>query len=74
MNALEFARAIAGTGMSMHERTAKACRRVLVDGLTAYAAAKEAELSQANMSRALKMLRNAEPANHCPKCGEALKV
>jgi hypothetical protein len=49
------------------------CRLVLVDELTAYAASKSTEVSEGSLSRALRQLRAAKPATHCPKCGGAVR-
>ena len=69
MSPTEFTRRIAATGMLLTDRTAVACRLVLVDGLTAYAAAKDCGINQSVISRGLHVLRRATPLAQCPKCG-----
>lgn len=48
------------------ERTIAACRAVLVDGLTAYAAARQIGVEESVVSRALAKLRRPL----CPTCGQ----
>lgn len=51
------------------EMTIKACRLVLVEEMTAYAAFKETGLDQAAISRALARLRRPL----CPHCGQPMR-
>ena len=51
------------------DRTIAACRAVLVDGLTAYAAAHEIGIEESVISRALAKLRRPL----CPTCGQPLR-
>ena len=51
------------------EKTIAACRAVLVDGLTAYAAAHKIGVEQSTISRALARLRRAL----CPHCGQPMR-
>ena len=53
----------------LHGESVEACRRVLVEGATAYQAAKELGLSRSTVSRALKKLDRSL----CPHCGQPLK-
>jgi len=50
------------------EKTIKACRLVLVKGLTAYAASKETGLDKAALSRVLAKLQTPL----CPHCGQPM--
>jgi predicted transcriptional regulator len=49
-------------------RTVEACRHVLVDGGTAYQAAKMLDIEQSTISRALKKLRRPV----CERCGQPI--
>jgi hypothetical protein len=51
------------------EKTIKACRLVLVKGLTAYAASKEVGLSRPVLSRVLNKLKRPL----CPHCGQPIR-
>jgi hypothetical protein len=51
------------------EKTIAACRAVLVDGLTAYAAAHRVGVAESIISRALAKLRRPL----CPTCGQPVK-
>ena len=51
------------------DKTIKACRAVLVDGMSAYAAARKYGLNESIISRALAKLRRPR----CPTCGQPLK-
>lgn len=50
-------------------RTIAGCRRVLVDGITAYLAAHEQMMDQSVLSRALAKLRRPL----CPHCGQPMQ-
>lgn len=50
-------------------KTIAACRAVLVDGLTAYAAARKIGVEESTISRALTKLRRPL----CPQCGQPLR-
>ena len=64
----QFASALAATSMPAEGRTATACRLVLVDGLTAYAAAAQVGVNESAVSRAANRLRGLRT---CPTCGQA---
>ena len=51
------------------EKTIAACRAVLVDALTAYAAAHKIGIEESTVSRALARLRRPL----CPTCGQPLR-
>ena len=51
------------------EKTIAACRVVLVDGLTAYAAAHKISIEESVISRALGRLRRPL----CPRCGQPMR-
>lgn len=51
------------------EKTIAACRAVLVDGRTAYAAAKKIGVEESTISRALAKLRRPL----CPTCSQPLR-
>jgi hypothetical protein len=51
------------------EKTIAACRVVLVDGLSAYAAARKVGIEESTISRALAKLRRPL----CPHCGQPLR-
>lgn len=50
------------------EKTIAACRSVLIDGLTAYAAARRIGVAESIISRALAKLRRPL----CPTCGQPI--
>ena len=52
------------------EKTLAACRAVLVDGLTAYAAAHKVVVAESIISRALAKLRRPL----CPHCGQPMSI
>lgn len=52
------------------EKTVAACGAVLVDGLTAYAAAQKIGIEESTISRALAKLRRPL----CPHCGQPMRV
>jgi len=52
------------------DKTIKACRAVLVDGMSAYAAARKYGLNESVTSRALAKLRRPL----CPTCGQPFPV
>lgn len=68
MTSSQFTAALTASNMRPSTRTAKACRLVLVDGMTAYAASQQTGLAQSVVSRALAKL--ARPV--CPTCGQAI--
>lgn len=70
MNLSEFTAALAAANIRPSTRTAKACRMVLVDGATAYAASQQVGISRAAVSRALAKL--ARPV--CPTCGQVVRT
>lgn len=72
MNADQFATALAVTRADPDSRTSRAARRVLVDGLTANAAAREQGLQPAAVYRALRRLGDIASTGCCPTCGQAL--
>ena len=51
------------------EKTIAACKAVLVDGLTAYAAAHKVGIAESTISHALARLRRPL----CPTCGQPLR-
>ena len=51
------------------EKTIAACRAVLVDGLTGYAAAQKIDVAESTISRALARLRRPL----CPHCGQPMR-
>jgi len=51
------------------EKTIAACKAVIVDGLTAYAAAHKIGIEESTISRALAKLRRPL----CPTCGQPMK-
>jgi hypothetical protein len=51
------------------KKTIKACRLVLVQGLTAYGASKETGLDKAALSRVLTRLKRPL----CPHCGQPMR-
>jgi predicted DNA-binding protein (UPF0251 family) len=59
----QFDRLIAASNLR-GERTIQACRLVKVEGLTAYAAAKQTGINQSAISRALAKI----PKRICPTC------
>lgn len=69
----EFRMRVAATNRKIGDPITEACRLVLIEGLTGYQAWKETGVSQAHISRALRQLRAAKPATHCPKCGGAVR-
>lgn len=69
MSPAEFRKRIAATNMPINSPTAQACRLCLVDGMSAYAAGKQIGVSQPAVSRARRLLEDATPSDHCPKCG-----
>ncbi len=71
MTAAEFEALLATQRPALRARTAAACRLVLVDGLTAYAAAKACgDMHQSILSRALARLRQPR----CPTCGQRVRL
>ncbi len=68
MTAAEFAVLLATQRPALRPRTAEACRLVLLDGMTGYAAAKQAGVAKSTVGRALARLTHAR----CPSCGQAL--
>lgn len=52
------------------EKTIAACGAVLVDGLTAYAAAHKIGIEESTISRALARLRRPL----CPHCGQPIRL
>jgi len=70
MTPADFLRALSATRMAPDGATAQACRLVLVDGLTAYAASKQVGVGQPAISRALAKLR---AVRCCPTCGQAVR-
>ena len=70
MTSTQFTRALSATRMAPDGATAQACRLVLVDGLTAYAASQQVGVGQAAISRALAKLRSVRC---CPTCGQAVR-
>lgn len=67
MNSREFVR-LTVTHRLRGERTIAGCRAVLVDGLTAYAAAQKIGINEAALSRALGKLRSPL----CPHCHQPM--
>lgn len=72
MTPRQFTTALAATHMPSDSLTAQAVRLVLVDGLSAYAAAQQMGMQRSAVSRALKRLEPHLHASHCPTCGHAL--
>ena len=70
MTPADFAKALSATRMIPDGATAKACRLVLVDGMTAYAASQIVGVGQPAISRALAKLRSVRC---CPTCGQAVR-
>jgi hypothetical protein len=69
MTVSQFAAALVAANIKSSTRTAAACRLVLVDGATAYAASQQVGISRAAVSKALARL--ARPV--CPTCGQAIR-
>lgn len=68
MTETEFKKAVAATRLRPGSRTVAACRLVLVDGLTAYAAARKIGITAGAISAGLRALRRPR----CAACGAAL--
>lgn len=68
MTPKEYAR-LAKTHRLRGEKTIAACKAVLVDGLTAYAAADKIGVEESTISRALAKLRRPL----CSHCGQPLR-
>jgi hypothetical protein len=68
----EFKQRLAATAMPPAGKSARACRLVLVEGLTAYGAAQRIGIAESAVSRALARLRSVEPVTHCPLCGQVI--
>ncbi len=68
----QFMTAVAVTAADPESRTMSAARRVLVDGLTAYAAAQDEGISPAAVYRAVNRLQSVLDAGCCPCCGQPL--
>lgn len=69
MTPADLARAIALTGADPDSATMRACRRALVDGLSAYAAAREQGIGHPGVYRGAAKLRAALARPTCPTCG-----
>lgn len=70
MTAADLDRAIHTTGADPDSATMRACRRVLLDGLPTYAAAREVGIGHPGVYRALAKLRAALERPTCPACGQ----
>lgn len=68
MTPSQFTAALAAANIRPSTRTAKACRLVLVEGMTAYAASRQVRIAESVVSRALAKL--ARPV--CPTCGQQI--
>lgn len=66
-------RAIRITGADPDSATMRACRRVLLDGVPAYAAAREQEIGHPGVYRALKKLRAVLARPVCATCGQIVR-
>lgn len=64
----DFSAALTAANIRPTTRTAAACRLVLVDGMTAYAASRRIGITEGVVSRALARL--ARPV--CPACGQQI--
>ena len=61
------------TRMPEDSATTRAARKVLVEGATAYAAAKTLDIHESAVGRAVKRLRAIHEAGVCPCCGQRLR-
>jgi len=68
MTPAEFRRAIAASPLTPDGLTVRACRLVLVDGISQAQAAEQIGVEQSAVSRALKKI----PTAFCPRCRQAL--
>lgn len=71
MTPTQFTTALASTRLDPSGRTVQAVRLVLVDGLSAYAAAQRVGIHESAVSRAARKLRpeTRQPCQHCHGTG-----
>lgn len=70
MNGADLDRAIALTRSDPDSLTIYACRLIVEDGLSVYAAARRLEISHPSVYRKLAQLRAALELPVCPTCGQ----
>lgn len=63
-----FRRIAVAVGLDPKGQTHRACKAVLVEGLTAAGAARACQISEAAVSRALTRCNAVTPAAVCPRC------
>lgn len=72
MELAEFNGRLLAANIARDSQSARACKAVLVEGISAYGAAKACAIAESTVSRALARMREVKAPNKCPHCGSKL--